>query len=72
MVGKVAALTDFERFQSRITKICPYGVFFFNFPLSPESSKYENDEGGGQLKTPCMDAVLSHVIMRITWGGLLV
>ena len=23
---------------------------FFNFPLSPESSKYENDEGGGQLK----------------------
>ena len=27
---------------------------------------------GGQLKTPCMDAVLSHVIMRMTWGGLLV
>ena len=32
--------------------------------------------GGGQLKNTlfkcCMDAVLSHVIMRMTWGGLLV
>ena len=49
MVGKVAALTDFERFQSRITKICPYGVFFLISP-SPLNISSMKMMRGGQLK----------------------
>ena len=46
---------------------------FFGWGASLETF---SGEGGGQLKNTlygcCMDAVLSHVIMRMTWGGLLV
>ena len=49
-------------------------VHFFGWRANLET--FSGDGGGCQLKNTlygcCMDAVLSHVIMRMTWGGLLV
>ena len=49
------------------------GIFLGGGPILRH---FQGTVGGCQLKNTlygcCMDAVLSHVIMRMTWGGLLV
>ena len=52
------------------------GIFLGGVGGGQSGDIFRGGEGGGQLKNTlygcCMDAVLSHVIMRMTWGGLLV